>query len=259
MTSRAVAEKVFGFIEDARVLNSLTTLDAAFFQLIRDWGFDRWTATPILSPVRGAMRPLEVVLGRPSREWSGRYRENGYFRHDAVISHIATSSDAVWWSTFSRERRLSHEEKMLFEEAREHGVGEGLTAPVRLADGSIWVCALTGLLAKPAPRVADGARFAAERYILRALELRQIAEPAQVGASITPSQAEIVELLARGLKLHQAAQALNIRPSTAYNQIADAKRRAMVKTTAELVHKMSGKGGAQRSDQRSEKIVRKPS
>ncbi|KAF0183067.1 MAG: N-acyl homoserine lactone transcriptional regulator, LuxR-like protein [Alphaproteobacteria bacterium] len=255
MPSQSAADKVFRFLEGARNLKSLTTLDAAFFRLIEDWGFDRWTATPILSPVRGAMRPLEVVLGRPSREWSSRYRENGYFRHDAVINHIANSSDAVWWSRFSQERRLSHEEKMLFDEAREHGVGEGLTAPVRLADGSIWACALTGSLAKPAPHVADAARFAAERYILTALELRRLAEPESIGASITPAQADIVDLLARGLTLRQAAQALDIRPSTAYNQIADAKRRAMVKTTAELVHKTSGKARSERP----EKTVRKPS
>jgi DNA-binding NarL/FixJ family response regulator len=89
--------------------------------------------------------------------------------------------------------------------------------------------------------------------------LRHLAEPDQIGASITPAQTEIVELLARGLTVRQAAQALNIRPSTAYNQIADAKRRAMVKTSTELVHKMSAKGSPQIPDSRPEKIGRKPS
>jgi DNA-binding CsgD family transcriptional regulator len=241
MTPRFLADHVFRFLEDARDIESAAALDTCFFRLIESWGFDRWTATPIQSPARSAIRPLEIVLGRPSREWSGRYRENGYFRHDAVINHIAHNSDAVWWSKFSQEMRLSHEEKMLFDEAREHGVGEGLTAPVRLADGSIWACALTGSLATPAPFVADAARFAAERYILTALDLRQRAVPLALGTALTPGQAEIIELLARGLTLRQAAATLNISPRTAYNQVADAKRRAMVKTTTELVHKTSGK------------------
>jgi DNA-binding CsgD family transcriptional regulator len=237
MTPQFVADHVFSFLEDARNMESPAALDASFLRLIESWGFDRWTATPILSPARGAIRPMEVVLGRPSREWSGRYRDKGYFRHDAVVNYITHQSDAVWWSRFSNEMRLSHEEKMLFDEAREHGVGEGLTAPVRLADGSLWVCALTGTLATPAPFIADAARFAAERYIVRAMELRRRGEMLTLGASITRGQAEIVALLARGMTVRQAAETLNIQPRTAYNQVADAKRRAMVKTTTELVHK----------------------
>jgi DNA-binding CsgD family transcriptional regulator len=244
MTAQFVADDVFRFLEDVRHLDSHADVDAAFSRLIERWGFDRWTATPIMSPARSAIRPLEIVLGRPSREWSGHYREKGYFRHDAVVKHITQNSDAVWWSKFSREMRLSHEEKMLFDEAREHGVGEGLTAPVRLADGSIWACALTGSSAAPAPFIADAARFAAERYILTALGLRQRAMPLLRGTPLTPGQTEIVELLARGLTLRQAAAALNIRPRTAYNQVADAKRRAMVKTTTELVHQASGSARA---------------
>jgi DNA-binding CsgD family transcriptional regulator len=241
VTPQFVADHVFQFLDDARGIRCPTALDAAFLRLIENWGFDRWTATPILSPARGMIRPLEVVLGRPSRAWSGRYRENGYFRHDAVVNHIVHNGEAIWWSKFSRERRLSPEEKLLFDEAREHGVGEGLTASVRLADGTIWACALTGSSAAPAPFIADAARFAAERYILSALALRRHVEPLAVGAPITPSQAAIVELLARGLTLRQAAAAMNISPRTAYNQVADAKRRAMVKTTTELVHTASRK------------------
>lgn len=130
---------------------------------------------------------------------------------------------------------------MLFEESRAFGVAEGLSAPIRLADGSIWVCALTG--EHPAPRhdVADAVRFAAERYITQALELRRPVESDIRGLQVTAGQAQIIELLSRGHTLRQAADALGIRPSTAYNQIADAKRRVMVKTTAELVHKTSGR------------------
>lgn len=241
MASDVVAVRLFEFLEEARDAVSMPALDAAFLKLIDTWGFDRWTATPISSAVRSNVRPFEVVFGKPSREWSARYRERGYFRHDAVLSHLMRTNDAVWWTRFSKEARLSHEERMLFEESRAFGVAEGLTAPVRLPDGSVWVCALTGEDPDMRPDVADAAKFASERYILQAMELRLPVEPEIRGLSVTAGQAEIIELLSRGHTLREAADALGIRPSTAYNQIADAKRRVMVKTTAELVHKTVGK------------------
>lgn len=241
MGSEVVATRLFEFLDAARSATSMAALDASFSNLIDDWGFDRWTATPIASAVRGTIRPFEIVFGKPSRTWSVHYREQGYFRHDAVLSHLMRSPEAVWWTQFSKEARLSHEERMLFDESREFGVAEGLSAPVRLPDGSVWVCALTGEHPNPRHDVADAARFAAERYIMQALELRRPAEPEIRGLQVTAGQAQIIELLARGHTLRQAADALGIRPSTAYNQIADAKRRVMVKTTAELVHRTSGR------------------
>jgi LuxR family transcriptional regulator, quorum-sensing system regulator BjaR1 len=246
MASEFVAFRLFEFLDDARDAVSMTSLDTAFSKLISEWGFDRWTATPISSAVRSSVKPFEIVFGKPSKEWSARYRERGYFRHDAVLSHLMRTNDAVWWTRFSKEARLSHEERMLFDESREFGVAEGLTAPVRLPDGSVWVCALTGEDPNPRHDVADAARYAAERYILQALELRRPIQQELRGLSVTPGQAEIIELLARGHTLREAASALGIRPSTAYNQIADAKRRVMVKTTAELVHKTSGQAAARR-------------
>lgn len=240
MPSELVAVRLFEFLDDARDAPSMTLLDAAFLKLIGGWGFDRWTATPISSGARSGLRPFEVVFGKPSRDWSQRYREQGYFRHDAVLSHLMKSNDAVWWSRFSKDARLSHEERMLFDESRAYGVAEGLSAPVRMPDGAVWVCALTGETPDARYDVADAARFAAERYIAQALELRRPAQMEMRGLSVTPGQAQIVELLSRGHTLRQAADTLGIRPSTAYNQIADAKRRVMVRTTAELVHKISG-------------------
>jgi DNA-binding CsgD family transcriptional regulator len=239
MTSEVVGRQLFEFLVEAREAASMPALDASFTKLVSQWGFDRWTATPISSAVSSRIRPFELVFGKSSREWRARYQERGYFRHDAVLNHLMRTNDAVWWTRFSKEARLSHEERMLFEESREYGVAEGLTAPVRLPDGSVWVCALTGGAPDPRDDIADAARFAAERYILQALELRRPVEPELRGLSVTPGQAEIIELLARGHTLREAASTLGIRPSTAYNQIADAKRRVLVKTTAELVHKTS--------------------
>lgn len=218
-------------------------LDNTFLKLIQGWGFDRWTAMPICSASLSPVRPFEIVFGRPSREWSVRYREQNYFRHDAALRTLLQSNEAIWWTSFARAARLSIEERRLFDECREFGVGEGLSAPIRIANQSVWVCALTGQNAEPHWEIADAARFASERYLLKALELREPDEVGEPLPAITPAQMEIVRLLARGLNLKQCAHALKLSPSTVYNQIAAAKHRMAVKTVPELLRRITAAGG----------------
>ena len=237
-----VSKDLFAFLGAARAASSMPELDNQFAKLIGTWGFDRWTAMPIAAPSLNAVRPFEIVFGRPSRRWSVRYRERNYARQDAALRMLLQANDAIWWTPFSRSTRLSAGERRLFDEAREFGVGEGLSAPIRLADQTVWVCALTGSHAEPHWEIADAGRFAAERYVRTALALRQ-PEPAEPAAeAVTPAQMEIVSLLARGHTLKQSAQILGLAPSTVYNQIAAAKQRMMVKTVPELLRKMTTTG-----------------
>jgi DNA-binding CsgD family transcriptional regulator len=237
------SDDLFTFLASARAVSSMPELDNAFATLINRWGFDRWTAMPIGSPSMSPVRPFEIIFGRPSREWSVRYREQNYSRHDAALRTLLHSNDAIWWSTFARGSKLSTEERRLFDESREFGVGEGLSAPVRIADQSVWVCALTGTQPERHWEIADAARFAAERYVLKALELREPDVDASPHAPITPAQIEIVRLLARGQNLKQAAHTLKLSPSTVYNQIASAKHRMSVKTVPELLRRITESGG----------------
>lgn len=231
----SVAENLFDFLAEARTAPTLGALDGQFSWLIRSWGFERWTAIPIAAGGDAPVRPFEMVLGRPSRSWSVRYREQNYFQHDAVVRTLLRSNDPVWWTAFPRTARLSPKERLLFDEAREHGIAEGLSAPIRLADRSVWACALTGSDARPRTDIADAARIAAERYILRALELRAPRAHRPKAPGVTERELEIIRLVGRGLNLKQAAHVLERSPSTVYNQIAAAKERLGVRTVSELV------------------------
>ena len=233
---------LFAFLANARETRSMSELDNAFAKLIQDWGFDRWTTMPIASPSLGPVRPFKIVFGRGSDRWRKHYIEKNYYLHDAAIRTLQQSNEAIWWTSFGRTARLSSQERRLFDEARAFGVVEGLSAPIRLADQSVWVCALTGRHAKPHREVTDAARFAAERYLLTALRFRAPEERGRGGALVTPGQMEIVRLLVRGLNLKQSAQALGLSPSTVYNQMADARRRMAVKTVPELLRRMSAAG-----------------
>lgn len=232
-----VPTDLFDFLDAARKAPTMAQLDDAFSRLIEGWGFDRWTTIPIASPAMAPVQPFEVVFGRPSRTWAAHYRRNNYFPHDAAIRALLRSNESIWWNAFSRSAALTAEERKLFAEAREFGVAEGLSAPLRLANGSVWVCALTGEDSRPNWQVGDAARFAGERYLLRALALRDAALPAGRRLTLTPAQLSILRLLADGLSQKEAAQALSIAPRTVYNQIVAARRRLAVKTVPGLIQK----------------------
>ena len=237
-----ISVDLFSFFADARETRSMPELDGTFTALIATWGFDRWTTMPIASPSLGPVKPFEIVFGRGSHQWREHYVAENYFRHDAAIRILQHSNDAIWWTTFALSARLSPDERRLFEEARAFGVAEGLSAPIRLADHSVWVCALTGLDATPHREITDAARFAAERYLLTALKFRGSERLGFHEASITTAQMDIIRLLARGLNLKASAKALGLAPSTVYNQIADAKRRMSVKSVGELLRGMTAAG-----------------
>lgn len=237
-----VPDDLFTFLALARVAPSMVELDSAFARLIQSWGFDSWTTMPIASGAMAPVRPFEVIFGRPSKDWSKRYREKNYFRRDAAIRSLLHSNEGIWWNAFGRNNRLAPEERRLFAEARACGIAEGLSIPLRLANNAVWVSALTGQQPRPNWQVADAARLAAERYLVKALALRADTLPAPRMVDLTAGQLEIVRLLAEGLNQKEAAQRLKISPRTVYNQLHLARQRLDVKSVSELVRRATRAG-----------------
>jgi DNA-binding CsgD family transcriptional regulator len=237
-----VPDDLFAFLAAARAASSMVELDGAFARLIQGWGFDNWTTMPIASGALAPVRPFEVVFGNPSKEWSKRYREKNYFRRDAAIRALMQSNEGIWWNAFGRNGRLAPEERRLFVEARAHGIAEGLSTPLRLANNSVWVSALTGQHSRPNWQIADAARLAAERYLLKALALRADTLPTPRKAALTDAQLGIVRLLAEGLNQKETALRLKISPRTVYNQLYLARQRLGAKTVSELVRRVTRAG-----------------
>lgn len=219
---------------DLSVSTSIAELDAKFQSLVALWGFERWGAVPVIGPRGGAIDPISLALGTPSSEWRAHYSENAYHRHDAVIQALRDCEDPIWWTEFVKKRPLTAVQRRIFDEAREHGIAEGLSIATGFVDGSVWICALTGLKAKPHQEITVIARAATDVYLRRA---RSIRRPITVTprSYLTHRQLEIVRLLSRGASAEAAAGALSIKPRTVYNQIGIAKERLEVRTQSELI------------------------
>ena len=62
--------------------------------------------------------------------WQRRYFEREYHRSDPCISESLHRVTPVKWNQLGRRRELTHNETIVMDEAREHGLVHGLTVPV---------------------------------------------------------------------------------------------------------------------------------
>jgi DNA-binding CsgD family transcriptional regulator len=161
-----------------------------------------------------------------------------YWQHDSLIPLLHKVDEGIWWSDHAKRSCLTPIEQEMFDDARYMGIGEGLSIPVRLADGELWVCQLTTGEIDPRDDIADGAFLAANRYIYRALKLAEAEDTniMQEEDPLTGQQWRIISLLERDMPLRGVAKALNIAPSTVYNHMASAKARLGVHTIAAVLH-----------------------
>jgi len=99
--------------------------------------------------------------------WIHRYQEAGHVRKDPVVRLIATSNLPVFWDDITR----SHKKHVVFDEARQHGLANGITVPVYGQSGER---ALLSIATEIAPEKSPDHRIAtAGMAVLIALHLHE--------------------------------------------------------------------------------------
>lgn len=219
------------FVGSSPECRTMAELDGAFARFVEASGFRHFSAVHVNAP-RTESDDV-VYIGRPNPTWGARYLEMNYARNDAAIRHLRTSDAPIWWNEFAGRGELERDELRLFGEAKECGIAEGISTAVRLADGPLLMCALTGMEAEPRWDLAPVFRFAAMHYVMVANTLSR--PGAKRGRDLfTPCQRRILSLAEEGNTLQQVAEILGKSPSTIYNQIAHAKERTGARTLSEL-------------------------
>lgn len=224
------------FLEKARSAPNLDELDSSFGELISEWGFRNFHVAPLgREDGETAFARRAVRFGQPVQGWGAHYMGCAYWRHDSLVGELHRGDEGIWWSDHAK-RDLSSIEKHMFGDARSMGIGEGLSIPVRLADGELWVCQLTTDELEPRWDVAEGAFLAANRYLYRALKLARDTDVMLEGDPLTRQQWKIIGFLEQDLPLTDVAKAMKLKPSTVYNHVAGAKERLNVNTLPALLH-----------------------
>jgi hypothetical protein len=130
------------FAERAGAATTVGELNHAFGSMAQLWGFDNFVAIQVSSKQIHLRAPLARSFGSPPVLWLNRYREAGHVHRDAGISRIMSTTEPYWWSELEAEN-LTTEQKLVFNEAREFGLANGLVVPIRQPDGSVWSCLLS--------------------------------------------------------------------------------------------------------------------
>ena len=226
---------VLEFAERSRVASTVDELNGFFAKLVTGWGFTSFTAIQVSKRPDKLSRPLERMFGSGITDWGEHYKATGHVRHDPMIPALMASSVGLWWSEGERAAHYRRQ-RLVFDEARDFGWNHGLAIPVRLADGSVWSCALASDQMDEREEIRFAATsvagiFVSQGAILQAGEQR----PLNNGHLLTRRQRDVVLWLGRGLKAGEIGDVLGTSERTVSHHIEAAKARLGTRTQAGLV------------------------
>jgi DNA-binding CsgD family transcriptional regulator len=223
------------FTARASETRSVGDINRAFGTMVEGWGFENFFAVQVSSRNDDLRAPFARSFGQPPVLWLDRYREAGHIHRDPGIARIMSSTEPFWWSELC-DQQLEAQQRLVFHEAAEFNLSQGLVVPVRQADGSIWSCLLAAEKLAASNEMKLAAVVAANYYVgrgalLQSREIRQI----DLSHRLTPRQREVVTWLARGKTTEEVGEILGTSGRTVGHQLDDAKRRMRARTLPALV------------------------
>lgn len=149
----------------------------------------------------------DVFTTYPS-SWVQRYQEARYIQSDPVLKRIAASNLPVFWDD------AKHRKHIVFDEARQHGLANGITVPVW---GPTGERAVLSIATDIAPEKSQKHRMAtAGTVLLTALHLHEAVERTTAHASepsiprLTPREKECLQWAAHGKTSWEIGNILSI-------------------------------------------------
>lgn len=201
----------------------------------RQIGFDRFMVGIQWSGTQGAPQ-FRVISGYPS-DWQSRYLQRGYMAVDPTVAYCQTNSDPVIWSDAMFEKTGSMH---MLEEARDFGLGFGLSMPVHEIGNVKSMMSLARdrpLNADPreaAELVAAGkvlsscAHFALRKLLCDDLQARN-------QHPLTPQEKECLRWLSLGKTSAEIGLIMNISESTAVFHVKNLMGKMDVKNRPQAV------------------------
>lgn len=230
------ARDTFAFVDQSHTITSLTQLNAAFGELVRKWGFERWWCARVARRTNALDDGVGLGFGEPNLSWLATYRREGFLKDDAVITSLLSAEAAIWWSeVWNAHRAAARGTRRVESAAREFGLNEGLVTPIRPFTGELWAVVMGGTDDVRSDALRDAGSVAAQFYAGRGLHLMRLEREAQNAGRLTARQREILLLLRDGHTQAEVADRLNIAVSTVANLLADARSRFDARNVVHLM------------------------
>ena len=130
------------FVEEIRDAECVDELRDAFSSRVSSLGFDGFFYGKLHTTLmHDLVAPYEVTTF--PEPWRERYFARESFRHDPVISACIKSVEPLNWRDLANREDLGQNEQRVLDEAREHGLTQGLSVPVHGHNGQFSLVSVT--------------------------------------------------------------------------------------------------------------------
>ena len=124
-----MARGVDEFIEKMRGVPGVDGLRSTFASAVEKLGFNTFVYGGMHIPQLGDDATPYILTTFPD-SWQQRYFEGEYHRSDPIITESLHRVTPIKWNQLGRWREFTHNEAIVMDEAREHGLVHGFTVPV---------------------------------------------------------------------------------------------------------------------------------
>lgn len=187
--------------------------------------------------------------------------QKGYFAEDPVLAATLRTARGFLWDEVARFVPMSERQKDIVSLGTREGLGPGYTHPVHVPGEHAGSCSFAVKAGRaivqerlPLLHFLGGFAFESGRRITR------LADPSARFETLrlTDRQLECLLLTARGSSARETAETLGVAPDTVRRHLEDARARAGVRSTTQLVIRTLFEGLLTFRDVRSERRRRRP-
>jgi LuxR family quorum sensing-dependent transcriptional regulator len=234
----AVGDLVLSFAETSHRAATLGALDATMASYVGRFEIEHFV---LYAATDRDKRPTVArIAGSSHPGWRKHYDANRFANRDALLSSGLHDASPTTWTKFQRERAISNEQAVIFEEARAFGLRDGFYLPIHQADGSMLGVSMMAQQALPENRETLAAlHMLAIYYQLAALRLGLIAAaPAPQRREkplLTARQCECLQWVRAGESSWEIGRILNLSEHTVSEHLEAARKRLGVRTTTQAV------------------------
>jgi len=162
-------------------------------------------------------RKVEIVSTNYPLEWRRRYEARGYMAIDPIARAVVTWSRPFTWR--SVQTGCDEKAQAFWEDARQHGLHDGLVVPLRCAAGGRAYLVMAGQsipedLAAVKMHLGAAMGFLSElgEQVFERLIVERWRKRRGASTLLTPRQTEVLQRLAHGMTVKEVARQLHISP-----------------------------------------------
>ena len=225
-TPPEAASRAFDALAAMRRCATVDDLDAAVGQALSDIGLPWFSLARFFAP--DGTPATTVLQGRFEPSWSQRYIQQDYAASSLIARELLSRSDSYSWSEVLG-RSDDPVQDRIFQEAREHGLRDGLFTPIRWTDYSYAAVVTAGCDAPLDDPVYRTMTEVLSSYY--AHECRRLGvAPQTARALLSPRQRDCLAWVRHGKSSTDIAELIGISPQTVEEHVAQACRKLGVRT-----------------------------